>query len=125
MMRGIPGQRCRLDVAGAPAEIIARIARRPVRGAGVGQVPRGMVCRNSPIFAKRDLMLGLPAVGTPALGDRVRPWLPQTCVPLADKATPVFDSEFLRVLTDMEDGLLVAIIRCGDQVYLVEVALWE
>src|ERR1700723_2698179 len=84
-----------------------------------------MVGRHSPIFAQRDLMLWLTARGPSAHGDRVRPWLPQARVPLADKPAPIFDGELLGMFADMEDGLLVAVIRRGDDVYLVEVTLRE
>ena len=120
VVRGLPDQGCWLNVAGAKAEVVLWIFRGPVGGAGVLQIPGLVVGGGGIILPEGDLMLWCSKAA--AFGDEVWLGLPETCVPLADEAAPVFDDEADGSLACFEGGALIAICRGSENINLVKVA---
>src|SRR6185437_12401430 len=78
-----------------------------------------------PVFTQRNLLRRRAIVPKGKTPNRHRVWsgLPIARVPLPDEAAPVFNREIYRFRADLKGGLLIAVIRCSNDVHFVESAL--
>src|SRR5262249_12117370 len=87
----------------------------------VVDIPLGVVGGDGPILAQRHGP-GLSVATPAALSDTLRPRLPQTRIPLADEAAPIFDVQVGGLIARPELPRLISVRRPSTNVHAVVTA---